>query len=68
MKIKSATFINYFSQCEGKKQFCTKEEADKIVDIYRIEHPNVKKCIESYRCDHCNWFHVGHKPKHGGYK
>lgn len=42
--------------CNGKRQYPSKQVADKLADATRRGTGNR---LQSYRCRHCSWWHVG---------
>lgn len=48
------------SQCKGKLRYSDKGDAKRASK--RVERAIGR--VHAYRCSHCGWWHLGHKPKH----
>lgn len=50
-------------QCDGKVKHLTKDTAKREARLLAGRGRSVGRTrLEVYRCGHCGWWHVGHRP------
>jgi hypothetical protein len=47
------------SECTGKRQYRQKDRAKRDA---RLARNGPAGNVRPYRCSHCGWWHLGHKP------
>lgn len=47
--------------CDSKMRYAGKPEADTAAHFARVRSGD---WVMSYKCKHCNGWHIGHPPKH----
>ena len=43
-----------------KVEYATIEEAQLHIELYKFAHPNDKRPMQAYYCEHCGHYHIGH--------
>ena len=55
----NGTVFNRRSQCKGKIQYNSKADAKKAIRRRQTKNGRFSHRVESYRCPHCGFFHLG---------
>lgn len=47
--------------CHGKRQLGSKQEAKRVIKAMVSSKGGSRKVLNAYECEHCGFWHVGHK-------